>query len=141
MERDTVKKSIKIESPENNGWLDSPLISHLDELSSRLYFWVDKNVIVRGNYDINNNNGPLINTLAHAVFKLRKAVPAAKELYQAGYLNPQGITRIAKEYITSFRDGRIQPFKDEYGNDYCALNLNLADPSVKAITEHIKNTD
>jgi len=27
MERDTVKKSIKIESPENNGVLDSPLIS------------------------------------------------------------------------------------------------------------------
>ncbi len=142
MERELVKKSIKIESPTDNGILDSPLFSYLDELSSRLYFWVDRNVIVRGGYDINDNNGPVINTIAHAVFKLRKAVPALKELYQAGYLNPHGVAKMGYEYMRSFFEtGRIQPFQDEYGNQYCALNLHLASPSIESVIERIQNTD
>lgn len=87
MQENELRRSIKIESPEDNGWLDSPIFKFLDKMSSRLYFWVDKNVIAKRGYDINDDNGPVINTLSHVVFKLRKAVPAAKELKKAGYLN------------------------------------------------------
>lgn len=142
MERDNLRKSIKIESPTGNGFLDSPLFTFLDELSSRLYFWVDRNVIVRGGYDINDDNGPVVNSVAHAVFKLRKAIPALKELYQAGLLNPKGIVQIGSEYAKSFFDnGRIQPFQDEFGNEFCALNLHLTDPSLDQVVEYIRNTD
>lgn len=142
MERVTLKKALKTESPTNNGWLDSPLVSFLDELSSRLYFWVNRNVIERGGYDINNDNGPLINSVLHAVFKLRKAVPTAKELRQAGLLNLQGMAKIGQEYVKSFfESGRIQSFQDEYGNEYCGLNLHLADPSIESVIKYIQNTD
>lgn len=142
MERNILQKSIKIETPENNRWLDSSIVSFLDELSSKFYFWVDKNIITRGNYDINNDNGLIINTLAHAVFKLRKAVPSAKELYNAGYFNLAGLAKIGYEYLKSFLDSnRIQSFQDEYKNEYYALNLHLTDPSIESLINYIQNTE
>lgn len=137
-----IRKSTKIESPNNNSWLDSRIVSYIDELSSRLYFWVDKNLIDRGGYDINKDNGFFINNVSHTVFKLRKAVPAAKELYQEGLLNPLDLVKLELEYLSSFLDKkRIQFFKDEYENEFYALNLYLEDPSTLTVSELIKGTN
>ena len=142
MKENELRNSLKIESPEDNGWLDSAVIRFLDEMSSRLYFWVDRNVIVKGGYNINDNNGLIINTLSHVVFKMRKAVPAAKELQKMGYLNLSGATRLGYEYFKSLLDKkRIQSFADQYGNDYWALNLNLETPSFNAVTDYLSKMD
>lgn len=142
MERTDTRKSIQIESAKTGGFLESPFVNFLDEMSSRFYFWFDRNVIVRGGYDINDDNGFIINSLAHGVFKLRKAAPALKELKEAGYLSTPGFTRLGYEYLRSFLDdGRIQQFTDNDGNKYCALNLHLANPSVASAVEHIAAID
>lgn len=138
MKHETLKQSLKIESPTDNGFLDSRLVNFLDEMSSRVYFWFDKNFIEKNGYDINRDNGLVINTLSHTVFKLRKAVPAAKELHEAGLLNVPGVTKMGREFVRSFFDnGRVQPFKDEYGNELWALNLHLRQPSMEAVIDRI----
>lgn len=130
---DSIKTSLKIESPIANGFLDSRPVALLDEAISRLYFWVDERVFERQVLDINENNGVLLNALAHVTFKLRKLIPTAKELREAGLLNIPSLTRMVVNYAWSFADPtRIQGFQDGSGNTYWALNLYLDSPSVES---------
>lgn len=120
--------------------LDSPAVRFLSSRGTDFYFWVDKNVLEKGHYDICQDNGWWVNRMCHLAYQARKAVPFAGILQEAGLFKPKELAHLALRYLTSKRENHIQVIHQD-GVPFYALNLHLQEPSLLEAAEFLGKTE